>query len=85
MKKEPIYLKVDARNRVSLTKLSKNLSTMYKARIEENRIILEPIQEIPEGEAWFFLPENREILESVKKGVKQKASTKWSSVKKNYE
>ena len=61
MKKEPIYLKLDVRNRISLTKLSKNLSLIYKARIHENKIILEPVQEIPEDEAWLFLPENNVI------------------------
>ncbi len=85
MKREPIYLKVDARNRVSLTKVSKHLSSMYKARLEKNKIILEPIQEIPEEEAWLFLPENKEILASIKRGLKQKAHTKWSSIKKKYE
>jgi hypothetical protein len=85
MKKDAIYLKVDSRNRVSLTKLSKHLSALYKARIEQNKIILEPVQEIPEKEAWLFLPENKEILARIKKSLKQEATIKWSSIKKKYE
>jgi hypothetical protein len=85
MKRDLTYLKVDARNRVSLTKVSPNLAAMYRARLDGNKIILEPIQEVPEAEAWLFLPENKEILEKVKRGLKQKATTKWSSIKKKYE
>lgn len=74
MKNESVYLKVDARNRISLTKLSKNLSSIYKARIYENKIILEPVQEIPEDEAWLFLPKNKEILARLKKSLKEDAT-----------
>ncbi len=82
MKKDVIYLKVDSRNRISLTKLSKHLSSLYKARIEQNKIILEPVQEIPEDEAWLFLPENKEILARIKKSLKQKATIDLGSFKK---
>ena len=82
MKKESVYLKVDARNRVSLTKLSKNLSSMYKARIKENKIILEPVQEVPEDEAWLFLPENKKILARLKKSLKEDATIDLGSFKK---
>ena len=82
MKKETVYLKVDARNRVSLTKLSKNLSAMYKARVQENKIILEPVQEIPEDEAWLFLPKNKAILARIKKSLKEDATINLGSFKK---
>ncbi len=82
MKKEPIYLKVDSRNRVSLAKLSKKLSSLYKARVEKNKIILEPVQEIPEGEAWLFLPENKEILKKIKKSLKEDATIDLGFFKK---
>lgn len=82
MKKESVYLKVDSRNRISLTKLSQNLSPIYKARIEKNRIILEPVQEIPENEAWLFLPENKEILARIKKSLTEEAKIDLGSFKK---
>ena len=82
MKKESVYLKVDSRNRVSLTKLSKDLSTMYRARIDNNKIILEPIIEVSEKEAWLFLPENKEVLAKLKKSLQEKADIDLGSFKK---
>ena len=70
MKKTTI--KVDSRNRICLTKLSKNLPTSFYAYTEKGKIILEPLMEVPADEAWLFAPENKEILERVKKGLKQK-------------
>lgn len=68
-----ISIKVDSRNRVSLTKVSKHLASSFYAYEEDNgRIILEPIVEIPAHEAWLFKPENKKILEKVKRGLKQK-------------
>lgn len=82
MKQEPIYLTIDSRNRVSLTKLSKKLSTLYKAYIKEDTIVLEPVREIPKEDAWLFLPENKEKLEHLKKSLKQKATHDLGSFKK---
>ena len=82
MKKEPVYLKLDLRNRISLSKLSKKLAPIYKARIHGNKIILEPIQEIPEDEAWLFLPENKEILARIKKSLREDATIDLGSFKK---
>jgi hypothetical protein len=82
-KEEPVYLKVDSRNRISLTKLSQNLFSMYKARIEKNKIILEPVQEIAETEAWLFLPENKEILTRIKKSLTEDAKIDLGSFKKH--
>lgn len=81
MKKESVYLKVDSRNRISLTKLSNHLSAIYKARIENNTIILEPA-EIPADEAWLFLPENREILQQLKKSLTEEVTIDLGSFKK---
>jgi len=68
MKKEQ-FIKVDSRNRVCLTKLSKNTPELYRGyEIEDGTIILKPVREIPEEERWLFEPENRGILEEVKKG-----------------
>lgn len=82
MDKNFLYLKADSRNRVTLTKLSKQLSGHYKAYIKKDKIILEPIREIPEKEAWLFAPENRAILESVKRGIKQRSTIKRGSFSK---
>lgn len=82
MKKESVYLKVDSRNRISLTKLVENLSPLYKAYVKDSKIILEPVQEIPEDEAWLFLPENKEILARIKKGLAEEATIDFKSLKK---
>lgn len=82
MENNLVYLKVDSRNRISLTKVSKHLSNLYKARSEKGRIILEPVQEIPERERWLFAPENREVLEKVKKALREKADIDLGSFKK---
>jgi DNA replication initiation complex subunit (GINS family) len=83
MKNETIYLKVDDRNRISLNKVSKDLSAIYKARMQGNKIILEPVLEVPEDEAWLFLPENKEILARIKKSLTQEATIDLGSFKKH--
>jgi hypothetical protein len=45
MEKDSVYLKVDSRNRVTLTKISKQATQLYKARSENGTLILEPVQE----------------------------------------
>lgn len=70
-----VSVKVDSRNRISLTKVCKNLASSFYAYEEESgRIILEPIVEIPAHEAWLFKPENKELLEKLKRGLKQKTT-----------
>lgn len=81
-KEEPIYLKIDSRNRVSLTKLVGKISPIYKAYVKDGKIILEPVQEVPAEEAWLFLPENKHILERLKRSLKQKATINLGSFKK---
>lgn len=81
-KTDQVYLKVDSRNRISLTKLSKKLSNLYKARIDKDTIVLEPVKEMSEDEAWLFLPENKEILARVKKSLTEKATIDMGSFKK---
>ena len=67
-----IAVRIDSRNRVCLTKVSKKLASAFYIYEEQGRIILEPIIEVPAREAWLFAPENKEILAKVKKGLKQK-------------
>ena len=83
MKKESVYLKVDSRNRISLTKLSEDLPSLYKAHVQGNKIILEPVSEVPEDEAWLFLPKNKEILARIKKSLTEDAIIDLGSFKKH--
>lgn len=81
------YIKLDSRNRISLTKVSKGLplassTTSFCAYVEGNRIILEPYIEIPADEAWLFEPENKDILEQVREGLKQSGTVKRGSFSK---
>lgn len=64
-------VKVDSRNRICLTKVAKKLATSYSAYIENNKIVLEPLIEIPAQEAWLFDPENKAILKKIEKALKQ--------------
>lgn len=77
-----VYLKPDSRNRVALTKITEHLSSLYRAYSRDGKIILEPVVEIPNEEAWLFLPENKEKLEYLKKSLKQKADIDLGSFKK---
>ena len=79
---KPIYLKVDSRNRVSLTKLAKDVPALFKAYAKEGKIILEPVHEIPAEEAWLFEAKNKELLDQLKKSLTQEASIDLGSFKK---
>ena len=80
MKKEQILVKVDSRNRITIPKqMAKKLAHLYKIYEKDGKIILEPIKEIPDNEKWLFLPENKEILEKIKKALKQKANISLGS------
>jgi hypothetical protein len=80
-KMETIKLTVDSRKRISLTKLlpGGKISSV-RAYKENERIVLEPMVEIPAREAWLY--ENRASLEKVKKGLSQKGSIKRGSFAK---
>ena len=78
---EKIKLPVDSRKRISLTKLlpAGKISSV-KAFKEDDKIILEPMVEIPAREAWLY--ENPTALEKVKKGLLQKGEIKRRSFAK---
>jgi hypothetical protein len=78
---ETIKLTVDSRKRISLTKLlpGKKVSSV-RAYKENDRIILEPMVEIPAREAWLY--ENKAALEKVKKGLSQRGTIKRGSFAK---
>ncbi|MBM17912.1 MAG: hypothetical protein CL947_02495 [Epsilonproteobacteria bacterium] len=81
-KTKATYVKVDARNRVSLTKVLQDMPEMFKVYQDGDKIILEPIREIPESEKWLFEPENKHILKEIKKSLKQKATINRGSFAK---
>ena len=76
-----INLTVDAKKRVSLTKLLPpgNIRSV-RAYTDGIRIVLEPMMEVPVEEAWLF--ENRESLKKVLTGLTQKGSVKRGSFAK---
>ena len=78
---ETIKLTVDSRKRISLTKLlpRKKVSSV-RAYKENDRIILEPMVEIPAREVWLY--ENKAALEKVKKGLSQRGTIKRGSFAK---
>ncbi|MBS3907979.1 MAG: hypothetical protein KGZ49_13185 [Syntrophaceae bacterium] len=73
-----INLTVDSRNRISLTKLfpDKKVSSV-RAYKENEKIILEPMVEIPAREVWLY--ENETALKKVKTGLSQKGTIKRGS------
>jgi hypothetical protein len=82
MKKQ--LLKLDAKNRVCLTKLLKTkanqaLPDLFRAYIKGSLIILEPIQEMPEREKLLFEPENEALLEKLKRGLEDGETTDLGS------
>lgn len=76
-----VRLPVDSRNRISLTKLFSKLKVRSLIAYWRNdKIILEPMVEIPASEAWLF--ENEPALKKVKRGLSQKGTTKRGSFSK---
>jgi bifunctional DNA-binding transcriptional regulator/antitoxin component of YhaV-PrlF toxin-antitoxin module len=73
MKKEQIILKVDSKNRITLPKkISDNVGKLVQIYIKNGQIILEPLQTIPQDQAWLFEPKNKEVLADLKKSLKEK-------------
>jgi len=78
---ETIKLTVDSKKRISLTKLlpGGKISSV-RAYKENEKIILEPMVEIPSREIWLY--ENEAALKKVKKGLSQKGTIKRGSFSK---
>ena len=75
MKIEKNYVKIDSRNRITIPKgMVKDLAHLYKIYEKGGKIILEPIMEVPVEEKWLFDPQNKEIVQELKKALKQKAN-----------
>jgi len=78
---ETIKLTVDSKKRISLTKLlSGGKISSVRAYKENDRIILEPMVEIPAREVWLY--QNKVALEKVKKGLSQKGTVKRGAFSK---
>jgi hypothetical protein len=60
-------LRPDAKGRINLGALAKGISGFNVSVDNEQRIILEPLVEIPAKEQWLF--NNPEALNQVKKGL----------------
>jgi hypothetical protein len=78
---ETINLTVDSRKRISLTKLlPEGKISSVKAYKQDDRIILEPMVEVPAREVWLY--ENKTALKKVKTGLSQKGTIKRGSFEK---
>ncbi|MBS0656512.1 MAG: hypothetical protein JSR46_12105 [Verrucomicrobia bacterium] len=65
-----LRLNLDARKRVTLAKLLPNIDVhTVRAYTQGNKIILEPLAEIPAHELW--LHQNPEALASLQRGIQQ--------------
>jgi len=62
----------DAKGRVSLGRLAKDVSSFRVGTDSEGRIWLEPYAEVPAREKWLF--ENPEALARVKRGLADSAA-----------
>jgi hypothetical protein len=68
-----VNLSVDSRKRISLSKLLPNLPiSSVRAYLEDEKIILEPMVEIPAREAWLY--QNEKALNKVKTGLTEKGT-----------
>ncbi|MBF0290468.1 MAG: hypothetical protein HQM14_21875 [SAR324 cluster bacterium] len=67
---QELRLHLDSRKRITLSKLLPDLPiSSVKAHLEGNKIVLEPMVEIPAEEAWLY--REPESLKAVKKGLSQ--------------
>jgi len=69
-----LTLSLDSKNRISLTKLLKfkAVSSVIASVLENGDILLKPMAAIPARELWLY--ENKEALESVKRGLSQEGT-----------
>ncbi len=76
MKKETQFVKIDSRNRITIPKKFShgNMPHLYKIYEKDGKIILEPVQEIPQEELWLFDPKNEALVKELKEALKQKAN-----------
>lgn len=66
---EVVTVRPDSKGRIALGKFARGVSSFQVHQDRDGRIVLEPFAEVPARERWLF--ENREALESVKRGLSQ--------------
>src|ERR1700685_343271 len=72
-------LSPDSKKRVSLTKVLADAGVTFNIYVNKlGQIVLDPQKAIPAHEAWLF--EDKKILASVKRGLKQSAQGKTKSL-----
>ena len=70
-----MLLTLDSRKRLPLGKvLTDRKVTLFDARIEGGKIILEPMRAVPDREAWLY--KNPKAFASVTRGLKDSAEGK---------
>jgi hypothetical protein len=74
---QPKMLRPDTKGRITLGKLAEGVSRFRLIPGKQNRIILEPLVEIPASEKWLF--DNKTALKQVKQGLKDSANGHISS------
>jgi len=69
-----LTLSLDSKNRISLSKLLKfkGVRSVKASILENGDILLKPMASIPARELWLY--ENKEALESVKRGLSQEGT-----------
>jgi len=73
-----INLTVDSRKRISLNKLLPDLPvSSVRAYLDGDKIILEPMVEVPAREAWLY--QNEKALSKVKTGLSEEGTIKRGS------
>lgn len=78
-----LRLTLDARKRVSLAKLLPDYEVCsFRAYTEGDKIILEPMAEIPAHELWLF--KNHKAYESVQRGLDQAETGKTKKLSKDF-
>lgn len=78
-----LRLTLDARKRISLGKLLPNYDvSSFRAYTEGNKIILEPMTEIPAHELWLY--KNPKAYESVQRGLDQAEKGKTRKLNKDF-
>lgn len=76
-------LTLDARKRISLAKLLPDYEVCsFKAYTEGDKIILEPMAEIPARELWLY--KNPKAYESVQRGLDQAEKGKVKKLNKDF-
>lgn len=75
------HLPLDSKKRITLTKLlpDKNISSV-RAYSRDDKIILEPLVEIPAKEVWLY--KNKRALKKVQTGLSQTGKVKRGSFAK---